>query len=160
LAVKLQESEVAAMSGGGRVAALLREEGSLSSAQPAAKSIYRADPSETSSPASSSASRYGAASSSYSSPRAGAAPTGESFQARDKYSTAKGISSDQFFGRDEDHANEMRGRLDKYAGASAISSDMVYHNAEPVDYSAQDGSHIDLDRLKDNVKDFFSDMMR
>lgn len=156
--MKLQETEIASLGGGGRVAALLREEGNLSTTQPS-KSIYRADPSEAS-PSSSGSSRYGAASASYSSPRTGAAPAGESFQARDKYSNAKGISSDQFFGRDEDHANEMRGRLDKYKGASAISSDMVYHNAEPVDYSVQDGSHIDLDRLKDNVKDFFSDIMR
>ena len=54
----------------------------------------------------------------------------------------------------------MRSRLGKYSSATAISSDMVYHNAAPVDYSQQDSAGVDLDRLKDSVKDFFHDITR
>ncbi|CAE7621987.1 unnamed protein product [Symbiodinium microadriaticum] len=146
------------MSGGGRVASLLRAEGSaLSAAQPS-KSLYRPDPSESAT----SSYQYPSSSGGHSpSGRSGAPPSaGESYVARDKYSNAKSISSDQFFGQDDAHAAEMRTRLDKYAGASAISSDMVYHNAAPVDYSQQGNGGVDLDRLKDSVKDFFQDISR
>ena len=155
LAVKLQQSEISSMGSGGRVASLLRDEGNALNA-PAVKSIYRADPSEsTSSPSASS--RYGALSSASVGVTSGTSG-GESFQARDKYANAKGISSDQFFGIDDEHAEQMRTRLDKYSGASAISSDMVYHGAKPQDYSLQADGGIDLNRLKDSVKDFFQNM--
>lgn len=85
--------------------------------------------------------------------------TGESFDARSKYSKAKGISSDQYFGVDDQYANDMKGKLSKYSGSNAISSDMLYHDAEAFKEPA-DGFDITVDTLKDSVKDFFSGLQR
>jgi ADP-ribosylation factor GTPase-activating protein 2/3 len=119
-----------------------------------------------------------------------AAPSaGESYVAREKYGKAKGISSDQFFGRDQEDVAEARTRLDKYSGSTAISSDMLYGRGESDDGGASgsngsgrftgstaydpyrtsgnninrtgsnDGS-INLGKLRDSVSGFFSDVQR
>lgn len=53
------------------------------------------------------------------------AASSESYQARNKYAGNKGISSDQFFGRDEEDMEIMKNRLNKMGSASAIGSDML-----------------------------------
>lgn len=95
--------------------------------------------------------------------------------ARDKYGKAKGISSDQYFGRDDEAADEMRGKLGKYSGSNAISSDMLYSDAPPPDTSTNTstgGSTIGgggiiptvaeagLKNLKSTVKDILGDLQR
>lgn len=92
-------------------------------------SIYRAP----SSAAATSSSIYGASSLSGRSisPMGNASSTfnvatsSESYQARNKYAGNKGISSDQFFGRDEEDIEIMRSRLNKMGSANAIGSDML-----------------------------------
>lgn len=83
---------------------------------------------------------------------------GESYEARSKYSNAKAISSDQYFGRDDDHAQEMKGKLNKFSSANAISSDMLYHDADP--FTPDDDDDINIDKLKDSVKDFFTGIQK
>ena len=53
------------------------------------------------------------------------ATSSESHHARNKYAGNKGISSDQFFGRDEEDIEIMRSRLNKMGSANAIGSDML-----------------------------------
>eukprot|EP00596_Hydrurales_sp_CCMP1899_P005591 CAMPEP_0119042340 /NCGR_PEP_ID=MMETSP1177-20130426/14616_1 /TAXON_ID=2985 /ORGANISM="Ochromonas sp, Strain CCMP1899" /LENGTH=417 /DNA_ID=CAMNT_0007009053 /DNA_START=385 /DNA_END=1638 /DNA_ORIENTATION=- len=55
----------------------------------------------------------------------------ESYQARNKYASNKGISSDQFFGRDEEDMEIMKTRLAKMGSATAIGSDMLSDDAPP-----------------------------
>jgi hypothetical protein len=59
----------------------------------------------------------------------GSSTSNESHIARDKYSSSKSISSDQFFGRDEEDAAAALGRLEKYSSSTSISSDMINGNA-------------------------------
>lgn len=96
--------------------------------------------------------------------------------ARDKYGKAKGISSDQYFGRDDEAADEMRGKLGKYSTSNAISSDMLYSDAPPPNQSmgstSGGGSVIGgggiiptvaeagLKNLKSTVKDILGDWQR
>jgi ADP-ribosylation factor GTPase-activating protein 2/3 len=76
----------------------------------------------------------------------------ESFAARDKYSGQKGISSDQFFGRDEEDAANARARLGQLQGSTSISSDMIYRNRQE---SEDDDGSATLEKLKDSVAGFF-----
>jgi hypothetical protein len=100
----------------------------------------------------------------------------------------KGISSDQFFGRDEEDAAKARNRLEKYSGSTAISSDMLNSNSNN-DYqsntssdsnwsslrtnynnnnsgggmsnvSPSDAVNASLDRLKVSVSGFFEDIQK
>jgi len=63
------------------------------------------------------------------------AVVGESTMARDKYSSAKGISSDQFFGNDPEERSEIedaRRKLEGYGTeVTALGSDMIYGNQDP-----------------------------
>lgn len=145
----------------GRVASLLRD---LDESKP---SIYRSAPASASTTSSLSYSNGPTGlKSSY--------PIAESHAARDKYSKAKGISSDQFFGRDLEQSEEARSRLQKFGNSSAISSDMLYGNGDDLDdhergnnydrYALGSGSSnhasANLDKLKDSVSGFFSDVQR
>lgn len=148
LAVKLQDMEVTE-SGGSRIAAALREE---------EVSKYRSQPA----PAVHS-SRPGV-------PAASHGSAGESFAAREKYSKAKSISSDQYFGHDQADADRMRGRIEKFSNSSAISSSMLYDDEAPRNGSGNlSGRYVSngngeeglsLDKLKDSVSGFFEDMQR
>ena len=96
---------------------------------------------------------------------------GESFQARERYSSAKGISSDQFFGRDEEDTLTAREKLSKLSSATAIGSDMLYNDGQEDDEygvssynmnnnynSNSQGSGLSI--LKDSVGDFFADISK
>lgn len=60
--------------------------------------------------------------------------------AQRKFSTAKAISSDQYFGRSEEVDTEIRGRISQFEGATAISSDAFFGKPEggedPLDISS------------------------
>lgn len=138
--------------------------GSNSNVPAEPESRYRSTPSTAAPSASSSTtSRYGslgAGGASTSNPAA--SPTGaESRAARDRYSSAKSISSDQYFGRDESAAQEARGRLGNYSNASAISSDMLNHDAHHDDGRYDSGNRSDsgdiLGKVKDSVKGLLND---
>lgn len=97
--------------------------------------------------------------------------TSTSYAASDsRFSNKKGISSDQYFGRDQESESAMKGKLDKYSGATAISSDMLYHDAAAPDFGtvsyadtmaarARAGSG-EVAKLKESVKSFFDDVSR
>jgi len=81
----------------------------------------------------------------------------ESTTARDKYSSQKGISSDQYFGRDQEDPAVLASRLGQYSNSSAISSDMMYGRggrSGSYDDNEEDGSAT-LEKLKDSVAGFF-----
>lgn len=91
----------------------------------------------------------------------------ESYTAREKYGTAKGISSDQYFGRDQEDPTAVRAKLDKFSGSTAISSDMLYGNGDDESASlgrpysnSGDGIDFNIHKLKDSVKDFFVDIQK
>lgn len=90
----------------------------------------------------------------------------ESYEARDKYSKAKGISSDQFFGRDEEDASEARSKLStKYSSANAISSDMMYGNDDGNnEYDQSQSNSVPTTAfgsiIQSTVKGVFSDLQR
>ena len=67
------------------------------------------------------------------------AASSESYAARNKYSSNKGISSDQFFGRDEEDMQVMKNRLEKLSSSSAIGSDMLSNDDAANDW--QSGDH-------------------
>lgn len=145
LASKLQQDENS--TGKSRISTLLEAEGA---------SIYRAPPTSNTTSNSSGGSIYSSLYQSNSnSNKQVTSKAGESYQAREKYGNAKGISSDQFFGRDEEDARLMQSKLSKFSGSNAISSDMLYHDKPPVDYS-NNNDEFDMNKLKDSVKDFFS----
>lgn len=166
LAVKIQSQESAGESTG-RVAALaLAEAGADGSPK---KSIYRNDDAQW--PARSGSdygraaggvvgggnngSRGGAYSSSSYSSSAGA----ETYAAREKYGSQKGISSDQYFGRDEEDAAAARSRLHQLSGSSAISSDMIYGGGGGGGGQAG-GNDDSLAKLKESVAGFFDDIQK
>eukprot|EP00598_Pedospumella_elongata_P002495 CAMPEP_0184981414 /NCGR_PEP_ID=MMETSP1098-20130426/11143_1 /TAXON_ID=89044 /ORGANISM="Spumella elongata, Strain CCAP 955/1" /LENGTH=363 /DNA_ID=CAMNT_0027504973 /DNA_START=359 /DNA_END=1450 /DNA_ORIENTATION=+ len=156
LAQQLQVQEAATASlnaSSGRVAAMMAEsEGS------AKQSIYRTAPTTSTSgkTASTASNGYRApASSTNKSTFNKSAP--ESTQARDKYSSQKGISSDQYFGRDQEDPAVLASRLGQYSNSSAISSDMMYGRggrSGSYDDNDEDGSAT-LEKLKDSVAGFF-----
>lgn len=81
-----------------------------------------------------------------------------------RYSGAKSISSDQFFGRDITQQEEARSRLGQYAGSTSISSDML--NGTGDDYVYQGGNNepdeaeLVATYLKDSVKGFFDGIQK
>jgi ADP-ribosylation factor GTPase-activating protein 2/3 len=119
-------------------------------------SIYRSAPPPAAASRGSSGGMYGnvgAGSNGNGSSRGGGT---ESTAARDKYSNQKGISSDQFFGRDESDADAMRGRLQgQYSNSTAISSDMMYGTGGRTSDAHDDDGSATLERLKDSVAGFF-----
>ena len=95
---------------------------------------------------------------------------GESFEARERFSKSKSISSDQFFGNEDEEAAAARARLQRYSGATAISSDMLKHD-EPVDgrgggggsrgggsASGSGGGNDGIGKLRESVRDFFDNV--
>ena len=123
----------------GRVAAALMDDSSSSSGS----SKYRSTPNQSSNSSASSSlyrsssSAAGSSSSSSSSQSQGS----ESHSARDRYGKQKGISSDQFFGRDQEDEERARGRLQQLSGSSSISSDMIHSDGA---HSAAGGSVMDM----------------
>ena len=112
MAVDLQKSELAA-SGGGSGRGLSSVALAMQEAESSSSSLYR-DTSVSAAKAKSSTSSGGAGiygSSSYGRSSAATKNTtslAPSSEAQSRYSSAKSISSDQFFGRDDDHADQMR----------------------------------------------------
>jgi hypothetical protein len=182
----LLSSDPSSLGDESRVKAAIREVESAS----AATSIYRSQPSTSSTGGgrygnlgTSSSSRYGVTSSSST-----GGSVSESFEARDRYKNAKSISSDDFFNKNEDQNSEARDRLrTQFSGATAIGSDMLYGGGDGGGnggsggassssgyrgssgslsnvsvFTTLDSAQIDqgLDKLKDSVKDFFSDIQR
>lgn len=107
------------------------------------------------------------------------AASSESYVARSKYSSNKGISSDQFFGRDEEDMELMKGRLNKLSTANAIGSDMLSNDDAANDWQSTDhrggrGSgnaysfsttdmksvNSSIDQLKDSVTNFIGDIQK
>lgn len=147
---KLQDLNISEGTNSGRVAALLREEDQQTS-------IYRS----STSPATS----YSAGGSQFASSARSFNPGSESHVARDKYANVKSISSDQFFGREEEGNQVVRAKLQsQYGNSTAISSDMLYGreiSEESDDFhggTAAEG--ISLDKLKDSVSGFFENIQR
>ena len=83
-----------------------------------------------------------------------------------------GISSDQFFGRDQDDPNEIRSKLDQFSNSKAISSDMMYAPSSASSSSTTERNHLrggkandadstldksnsTFDKLKSSVAGFF-----
>ena len=175
LAGKSQTQSYEGSSGGSsRLAAIYQE-------AEASTSIYRSSPAPTgnslyqttTASSSSSSAKYGGASTGNSTTYTGA----ESNIARSKFASNKGISSDQFFGRDEEDVEAMRGRLNKLSTSSAISSDMLSSDAAVNDYrnngmsssmgsgysnhmAGGGGGLTGIDQLKDSVSNFFEDIQR
>jgi ADP-ribosylation factor GTPase-activating protein 2/3 len=94
-----------------------------------------------------------------------ASSVGESNSARQKYGNAKSISSDQYFGRDQEDPNEVRTKLEKFSGSSAISSDMFYNNRDSGDYNSRgrydnNSDDFSMDKLKESVSGFWSDLQK
>lgn len=78
--------------------------------------------------------------------------------AQSKYASAKGISSDQYFGREEDEGVTAKSRLQTYSNATAISSDMLSGNRARSDDDGIDMSG--LNALKESVSSFFADVSK
>lgn len=171
----------------GRVAALMAESETPST------SIYRNNNNNN---ASTGSAKNDGKAGSYSSSSSGGGG-GESFAARDKYAGQKGIlhvymylydlivtessfihscihlttgiSSDQFFGRDQEDPNEIRSKLDQFSNSTAISSDMMMaskttkssRTGEPSSSSNNssladaNNSNSTFDKLKSSVAGFF-----
>ena len=162
----------------GRVAAALMDDSSSSSGS----SKYRSTPNQSSN-SSASSSLYRSSSAAGSSSSSSSQSQGsESHSARDRYGKQKGISSDQFFGRDQEDEERARGRLQQLSGSSSISSDMIYSDGA---HSAAGGSVMDmvgstwsslrtnqggarpgapsgtaLDKLSESVAGFFDDIQK
>eukprot|EP00604_Paraphysomonas_vestita_P001423 CAMPEP_0174824268 /NCGR_PEP_ID=MMETSP1107-20130205/32437_1 /TAXON_ID=36770 /ORGANISM="Paraphysomonas vestita, Strain GFlagA" /LENGTH=387 /DNA_ID=CAMNT_0016050707 /DNA_START=190 /DNA_END=1353 /DNA_ORIENTATION=+ len=167
LAQKLQQEELSKSNsnGGGesRIAALLHEEGQNAFRTPAATtSIYQPLPS-TSSPTTkvSVTSPYASlTSNNYSSSSTTSSSSNANSGNLNKYANAKGISSDQYFGREQAENEEYRRNISKYSNSSSISSDMLY-GREDAHTSTREQDNLsvglDFDRLKDSVKGFFDE---
>ena len=80
-----------------------------------------------------------------------------------RYTGAKSISSDQFFGRDITQQEEARSRLGNYTNNTSISSDMLNGNDDGYVYqgnSEPDDAELVATYLKDSVKGFFDGIQR
>lgn len=93
--------------------------------------------------------------SSYQSGNANATSNASPGLAQNKYANQKGISSDMFFGREDDEAEAARGRLQQYSGSTSISSDMINGQKKEGDYNSAGGASASLNKLKDSVSGFF-----
>jgi len=168
---EINESEASSTTSSGRIAAMLAEE------ENSKTSIYRTTGSSNSSNGNGLGSNSPYRNTSSGSSKRGNSSTAvggpESFLAREKYKNVKGISSDAFFGRDEEDNQLAKSRLEKYSGSSAISSDMLYKGSvgdyQPSNISGSGGSgHYgsgknndnSLDKLKDSVSGFFDDIQK
>jgi len=122
LAISLQKAENNSSSEGGssRIASIYQETQT--------QSIYRAPPSTQQTSTSVYSNRP------ISNSNTVVSKVGESYQARERYSSAKGISSDQFFGREEEDTLSAREKLSKFSSATAIGSDMLYNDGQEEDY--------------------------
>jgi hypothetical protein len=69
-----------------------------------------------------------------------------------KYAKASAISSDQFFDRGEDR-NAVQAKLNKFAGQGAISSDAYFDRVQPEDEDDGDLGTIDLGEAINAVAD-------
>lgn len=159
-AQKLQNEELAKAgnsSGVSRISALLQEE---------EKSIYRspyqASSTPSNPPAPSFSSPYSSLTSNYSSTSSSQASPPPPPADLNKFSKSKGISSDQYFGRDLAEQEEYRRSLNKYSNSTSISSDMLYgqDQGSSGQYSTREADNLaglDFDRLKDSVKGFFDE---
>lgn len=146
--------------GGGRISALLNEADNSSSIyrsnkdnKPSSGSIYSSTTTESSSLYRSNNYTSGNSSSSNA--------TNDARIARERYGNQKSISSDQFFGRDQEDTAEVRSKLQQFSGSNAISSDMLYHGGEaPGDRYNQrnDDTDFSMEKLKDSVAGFFSNL--
>ena len=160
----------------GRVAAALMDDSSSSK--------YRSSPNLSSSAATSTAtstasSLYRSSSSAAASSSSPQGQGNESHQARERYGKQKGISSDQFFGRDQEDEERARGRLQQLSGSSSISSDMIHSDGAPSYSSSMDmvgstwsslrttqsarsgpASGTALDKLSESVAGFFDDIQK
>ena len=77
-----------------------------------------------------------------------------------KFTNQKGISSDAYFGRDDERADANKSRLANFQGSAAISSDMINGNMTGArdDYSGSygvDSADNVLRDIKDSVSGFF-----
>jgi len=136
----------------------------LASAYQASESIFRAPAAAATpspyqpAPASSQGSSLGASRSSYNGQKSsyGSGSGSASFDAS-RFTSNKGISSDQYFGLDEADSTKFKGKVQNFSNASAISSDMIYGNATSAAISQEEMSLEEgVSKLKDSVKDFFS----
>lgn len=85
------------------------------------------------------------------------ASNAESFAARDRYTGAKSISSDSFYGRDKEEAAAARARLGTLSSSSAISSDMLHGNSA---MDRSDSSSWEGGDWQGSVKGFFDDIQK
>ena len=184
--LQTQENSGGAESGVSRLGSIYKE---LEAANNSRSTPYQASTSSSiygsSKTPESSISSYGASSTSAA---FNVATSSESYAARNKYSSNKGISSDQFFGRDEEDMELMKNRLNKLSTANAIGSDMLSNDDAANDWQSSDhrggrdggggggggynnghggykgssgsGStvHSSIDQLKDTVSNFIGDI--
>lgn len=184
--LQTQESTSGTESGVSRLGSIYKE---LEAASNSRSTPYQASTSSSiygsSKTPESSTSSYGASSTSTA---FNVATSSESYAARNKYSSNKGISSDQFFGRDEEDMEIMKNRLNKLSTANAIGSDMLSNDDAANDWQSSDhrggrdgggggnsgysnghggyrgssgsGSavHSSIDQLKDTVSNFIGDI--
>eukprot|EP00118_Oscarella_pearsei_P012801 m.96986 g.96986 ORF g.96986 m.96986 type:complete len:186 (+) comp36928_c0_seq29:1029-1586(+) len=85
-----------------------------------------------------------------SSKRSFSRPSEPASSANDRFSSSKGISSDQYFGRDSGSSREHGGgvSMDKFSGASSISSDDFFGDTQD---QRRGGSHSDSFSLRNEV---------
>jgi hypothetical protein len=168
LALKLQKDELSKTGGGvSRISSLLKEEEKSISQSPyqAAPAIPSASPYASLYSSSSSSSPANRTTTNSSSSRAAVPPPAAAPGDLKKFSKSKGISSDQYFGRDEAEAEESRKNLAKYSNSTSISSDMLYGQdgryggggSSTREADNLSGAGLDFDRLKDSVKGFFDE---
>jgi len=81
--------------------------------------------------------------------------------AQERFKTAKGISSDQFFGRDkvDEHDSEKQATLSRFQGASSISSD-AYFGKETSSSSSNGGGGGNGGASTAHAVDFFAELSR
>lgn len=142
----------------------------LAAAYTASESIFRSDGSKASSSpyqaAPSSKSGYSAGTggssgrSSYISSGSGRSTSNSSSVPFDasRFTSNKGISSDQYFGVDDSESSRFSGKVQSFSTHNAISSDMIYGSATTAQPQMEEEMSLEegMTKLKDSVKDFFS----